>query len=84
MDGQTFSGKTINGVVQSAKKRNVPIAAFCGSIDVTIEEMQKMGLDYAVSILNQVGNLDEAKARSAKNLELASYNFAHLVKLSRS
>ncbi|WP_421802297.1 glycerate kinase [Flagellimonas sp.] len=84
LDGQTFSGKTINGVVQSAKKRKVPIAAFCGSIDVTIEEMQKMGLDYAVSILNQVGNLDEAKARSAKNLELASYNFAHLVKLSRS
>ena len=83
LDGQTFSGKTISGVVQSAKRQNVPIAAFCGSIDVTIEEMQKMGLDYAVSILNQIGNLDDAKAKTTENLELASYNFAHLVKLSK-
>ncbi|MHA7831554.1 MAG: glycerate kinase [Flagellimonas sp.] len=83
LDGQTFSGKTINGVVQSAKKHQVPIAAFCGSIDATIEEMQKLGLDYAVSILNQIGNLDDAKAKSTKNLELASFNFANLVKLSK-
>tara|TARA_R110002012_G_scaffold61085_1_gene160173 strand:+ start:65887 stop:67023 length:1137 start_codon:yes stop_codon:yes gene_type:complete len=83
LDGQTFSGKTINGVVQSAKKHQVPIAAFCGSIDVTIDDMQQMGLDYAVSILNQIGNLDDAKAKTVENLELASYNFAHLVKLSK-
>lgn len=83
LDGQTFSGKTINGVVQSAKKRNVPVAAFCGSIDVTIGEMQKMGLDYAVSILNQIGNLDDAKAKTTENLELASYNFANLLKLGK-
>jgi len=83
LDGQTLSGKTISGVVQSAKKQNVPIAAFCGSIDVSIEEMQQMGLDYAVSILNQIGTLDDAKARTAENLELASYNFAHLLKLSK-
>ncbi|MAU15016.1 MAG: glycerate kinase [Muricauda sp.] len=83
LDGQTFSGKTINGVVQSAKKRNVPIAAFCGSIDVTIEEMQKMGLDYAVSILNQIGNLEDAKAKTTINLELASYNFANLLRLGK-
>nr|WP_297786860.1 glycerate kinase [uncultured Allomuricauda sp.] len=84
LDGQTFSGKTINGVVQSAKKHHVPIAAFCGSIDVTIEEMQQMGLDYAVSILNQIGNLDDAKAKTVENLELASYNFAHLLKLGKT
>ena len=83
LDGQTFSGKTINGVVQSAKKHQVPIAAFCGSIDVSIDEMQQMGLDYAVSILNQIGNLEDAKANTVENLALASYNFAHLVKLSK-
>ncbi|WP_127137120.1 glycerate kinase [Flagellimonas oceanensis] len=83
LDGQTFSGKTINGVVQSAKKHHVPIAAFCGSIDVSIEEMKRMGLDYAVSILNQIGSLDDAKAKTVGNLELASYNFANLLKLSK-
>jgi len=84
LDGQTFSGKTINGVIQAAKKNKVPIAAFCGSIDVSIEEMQQMGLDYAVSILNQIGSLDDAKAKSYHNLELTSYNFAHLLKKSKA
>lgn len=79
LDGQTFSGKTIAGVIQSAKKKGVPIAAFCGSLNISISEMQTMGLDYAVSILNQVGNLEDAKAKSYENLELASYNFAHLL-----
>ncbi len=83
LDGQTFSGKTINGVIQSAKKKHISIAAFCGSVDVTFEEMQQMGLDYAVSILNQIGDLDDAKAKSTENLELASYNFANLIKLSK-
>lgn len=84
LDGQTFSGKTIAGVIQSAKRKGVPIAAFCGSVNVSIAEMQTMGLDYAVSILNQVGNLDDAKAKSFENLELASYNFAHLLKRSKA
>jgi glycerate kinase len=84
LDGQTFSGKTINGVIKAAQKYQVPVAAFCGSVDVTIAEMQQMGLDYAVSILNQIGNLDDAKAKSFQNLELASYNFAHLLKLSKA
>lgn len=84
LDGQTFSGKTINGVVKVAQRHHVPIAAFCGSIDVTIAEMQQMGLDYGVSILNQIGNLDDAKAKSFHNLELASYNFAHLLKKTKT
>ncbi|UBZ12319.1 glycerate kinase [Flagellimonas marinaquae] len=83
LDGQTFSGKTISGVIRSAKKHKVPVAAFCGSVDVDINEMQEMGLDYAVSILNQIGNLDDAKARTVENLKLASYNFANLVKLGK-
>ena len=84
LDGQTFSGKTIAGVIQSAQKKAVPIAAFCGSVNVSIAELQKMGLDYAVSILNQVGDLDDAKAKSFENLELASYNFAQLLKQSKA
>ena len=84
LDSQTLSGKTINGVIKSAKAKDIPVAAFCGSVNITIEEMEAMGLDYAVSILNQVGDLEEAKATSYKNLELASYNFARLLKQSLS
>ena len=84
LDSQTLSGKTINGVIKSAKAKDIPVAAFCGSVNITIEQMEAMGLDYAVSILNQVGDLEEAKATSYKNLELASYNFARLLKQSLS
>ncbi|SDQ20428.1 glycerate kinase [Flagellimonas zhangzhouensis] len=82
LDGQTLSGKTINGVIQSAKQKQIPVAAFCGSVDVTMEQMEAMGLDYAVSILNQIGNLEDAKAKTVQNLELAAYNFARLLKQS--
>ena len=82
LDSQTLAGKTINGVIKSAKTKNVPVAAFCGSVNITIEQLNEMGLDYAVSILNEVGDLEKAKAHSYKNLELASYNFARLLKQS--
>ena len=84
LDSQTLSGKTINGVIKSAKAKDIPVAAFCGSVNITIEQIEEMGLDYAVSILNQVGDLEKAKATSYKNLELASYNFARLLKQSLS
>ncbi|PWL39581.1 glycerate kinase [Flagellimonas aquimarina] len=80
MDNQTLSGKTINGVLESAKSLNIPVAAFCGSINMSIDELQKLGLDYAVSIINHVGNLEDAKANSYTNLQKASFNFASLLK----
>lgn len=84
LDGQTSAGKTINGVIKAAQRKKIPVAAFCGSIDITIEEMEHIGLDYGVSILNQIGNLDDAKAKSYHNLKLASYNFANLLKQSKA
>lgn len=84
LDDQTLSGKTINGVLQYAKAKGIPVVAFCGSVSVSVEAIQKIGLAYAVSILNQVGSLDEAKINSFKNLELASYNFANLLKVART
>ncbi|GLU42945.1 glycerate kinase [Allomuricauda sp. NBRC 101325] len=82
LDGQTLSGKTINGVIKAANQNQVPVAAFCGSVDVNLDQMESLGLDYAVSILNQIGNLDDAKANTVQNLELAAYNFARLLKRS--
>ncbi|MEZ4810168.1 MAG: glycerate kinase [Allomuricauda sp.] len=84
LDGQTLSGKTINGVLKRAKAKGIPVAAFCGAVNISIETLQHIGLDYAVSILNQIGGLEEAKLSSYKNLELASYNFANLLKKART
>ncbi|WP_431126396.1 glycerate kinase [Flagellimonas flava] len=81
LDNQTAAGKTIAGVVKMAKARQIPVAALCGSVNASIEQIQEMGLDYAVSVLNQVGSLEDAKANSFSNLEQASFNFAKLLEV---
>ncbi|TMU54751.1 glycerate kinase [Flagellimonas algicola] len=81
LDKQTAAGKTIAGVVKTAKAAGVPVAALCGSVNASIQQIQEMGLDYAVSVLNQVGSLEDAKANSFSNLEQASFNFAKLLKV---
>jgi glycerate kinase len=80
LDGQTLSGKTINGVIRSAKKQHIPVAALCGAIDLSISEQEELGLDYAVSIVQGVTNLDQAMLSSQDNLVLATYNFANVLK----
>lgn len=84
LDHQTSSGKTIAGVLKAAKNHKIPVAALCGSVNISIEETQEMGLDYAVSILNKIGNLEEAKTNSFSNLVQASFNFAQLLKRKRT
>ncbi|MCL6274565.1 glycerate kinase [Muricauda sp. 2012CJ35-5] len=79
LDGQTLSGKTINGVLQVAASHKIPVAALCGSITLTMDQIQDLGLQYAVSILNEIGDLEKAKSNSFSNLELASFNFARLL-----
>ncbi|WP_420401762.1 glycerate kinase [Flagellimonas sp.] len=81
LDNQTAAGKTIAGVVKMAKTRQIPVAALCGSVNASIQQIQEMGLDYAVSVLNQVGSLEDAKANSFSNLEQASFNFAKLLEV---
>ena len=40
LDHQTLSGKTIQGVIASSKKYNIPVAAFCGSIELSKKELE--------------------------------------------
>lgn len=82
LDGQTSSGKTIDGVLKLAIKKNIPVAAFCGSVGISVDEIKALGLTYAVSILNEIGDLEDAKNNSFKNLEQATYNFASLLKVN--
>ena len=79
LDSQTLSGKTIAGVLDSARKYQIPVAAFCGSVSVNIHELETLGLTYVTSILNQPGTLQEAKEKSYDNLVIAAYNFAKLL-----
>ena len=80
LDAQTLSGKTIDGVVKSAAAKKIPVAALCGSVDLSLEEQQQMGLTYATPILKEITNLQTALEKSYDNLVYAAYNFANLLK----
>lgn len=79
LDGQTLTGKTIHGVVQSAAKKNIPVAALCGSNNMSIEEQNRLGVHYIDSVVQGVSTLEEAMKSSYSNLVFASYNFARLL-----
>ncbi len=80
LDAQTLSGKTISGVLASAKKKNIPVAALCGSVTISARVQEEFGLSYATSIVKGVSSLEEAMDSSYDNLVYAAYNFAKLLK----
>ena len=80
LDDQTLSGKTISGVIKSAKNQNIPVAALCGSVNISVETQKELGLDYAISIVKGISDLEEAMASSYSNLVHAAFNFARILK----
>lgn len=80
LDEQTLSGKTIDGVVNSAAQKNIPVAALCGSVNISEKQQENFGLTYVASIIRSISNLQEAMASSYANLVNTSYNFAKLLK----
>ena len=80
LDEQTLSGKTIDGVITSAKIKNIPVAALCGSVSISVNQQNKFGLTYVSSIVTGISTLQEAMNNSHENLVNATYNFASLLK----
>ena len=75
LDHQTLSGKTIQGVIASSKKYNIPVAAFCGSITLTQNELDKAGILYSSSIMEKAESLEDAMANSSDYLKKISSEF---------
>lgn len=75
LDHQTMSGKTIQGVLESAKSQNVKVAAFCGSIQIAENELNKIGIKYGKDIISISKNLEDAMVNSAKYLKVVASNF---------
>ncbi|SIQ10394.1 glycerate kinase [Maribacter ulvicola] len=80
LDEQTLSGKTIAGVVSSAKSKSIPVAALCGSVSITVAQQQDFGLAYVASIVRGISTLKQAMEQSKDNLVNAAFNFASLIK----
>ncbi len=82
LDAQTLSGKTIFGILESAKRQNIPVAAFCGAVNITPKQQSELGLGYAISILKDISNLEEAQTASFENLVCSVFNFASVLKIA--
>ncbi|WP_394975155.1 glycerate kinase [uncultured Croceitalea sp.] len=79
LDLQTLSGKTIAGIVASAKKKDIPVAALCGLLDIPKKELQNTGILYAVGVSDGITDINIAYKDTSKNLEQAANYFAKLL-----
>ena len=80
LDSQTLSGKTIQGVIVSAKKQGIQVAALCGSVSLSKEEAKNFGISYTASVIDKAKNLEDAMQNSFKYLVDISTEFAQLIK----
>lgn len=76
LDIQTLSGKTIVGVLASAKAKKIKIAALCGSIDLSENNLADLSITYTDTVINYSKNLDDAMNNSAKYVKQMAKKFA--------
>lgn len=60
LDGQTAMGKAPVGVARLAKKYQIPVIAFAGSVTKEAVECNKNGIDAFFPILRSISTLEEA------------------------
>lgn len=65
LDGQTRFGKAIAGVCGKAREYGVSVIALCGSLEVSAEEIEEMGLLAAFSIVPGPCSLEDATVHAA-------------------
>lgn len=58
IDGQTLSGKLIQGVLNLGNTYNIPVLAICGKLDVPVVELKKRGVYELIEIQDASKNLD--------------------------
>jgi len=76
LDSQTLSGKTLSGVITSAKKQNISIAALCGAVSLSKEDAKELGISYADSVIEKAKSLDDAMQNGYHYVKQMASNFA--------
>ncbi|SFJ49315.1 glycerate kinase [Olleya namhaensis] len=77
LDSQTLSGKTIQGILDVSLVKNIKVAAFCGTIDIDSNVLNKMGISYVSEIINEAKNLDDAMKNAPIHLKKITKNFVN-------
>ncbi|MFG6686935.1 glycerate kinase [Mariniflexile sp. HNIBRBA6329] len=79
LDLQTLSGKTIDGVITSAKKQNIPVATLCGSISLSKTDAEKFGISYIDAVMEQAKSLDDALQNGYDYVKKMAVKFAETI-----
>ena len=79
LDSQTLSGKTIAGVITSAKRQNIPVAALCGSVSLSNDEAQVFGILYTDSVMKKAKSLDDGIQNGYNYVKQMAINFAKTI-----
>ncbi|MHA4808096.1 glycerate kinase [Flavitalea flava] len=80
MDGQTLQGKLVAGIAELGRQSGKRVIAICGTLDLTVSELQQTGLTAAFSILPRPMSLEEALQNGASFLLETAYNIGNLLK----
>jgi glycerate kinase len=79
IDGQTLNGKVLAGVARLCIKHKKPLIAFCGTLDLTSEQLKDSGITSVFSIVNSPMPLSEAYENAFELLSETSVNLGKLL-----
>lgn len=80
IDGQTAYGKVISGIIDRAKKKNVPVFAIVGSVGDGAEELYNCGLNGIYSIINKPDCLENILANSKELYKACALSLFNTIK----
>ncbi|TYA70065.1 glycerate kinase [Seonamhaeicola marinus] len=80
LDSQTMSGKTIQGVLSSAKAKQINVGAFCGAIDVSEAEATELGIRYTDAVIEKAKSLEDAMENGYDYVQQIAIEFAKYLK----
>ncbi|WP_439556255.1 glycerate kinase [Dyadobacter sp.] len=78
IDEQTLSGKVVKGLADFCQQYQVPLAAVCGTLQITPEQTRDAGITYAVSVLDRPMNLHVAQNEAFRLVRDATFQLVRL------
>jgi glycerate kinase len=80
LDSQTLSGKVIAGVTKVTKKYEIPTIALCGGLALTSEQLNKLGLLSAFSIVTRPCSLETSIENAPVWIEERTIQIMNIIK----
>lgn len=77
IDAQTLSGKVVKSIVEKVQQHEIPVVAFCGKLEASNIQIQELGLDYALSVIDGPCTLETALGNARANIEKSAGLLVH-------